>query len=59
MSGAAAQACRLPAEEQHELRRWTDVAETLDRMIALEGAVNFRDLGGYGAGDGLQTRSFL
>jgi protein-tyrosine phosphatase len=32
------------------------VAETLDRMITLEGAVNFRDLGGYGAGDGLQTR---
>jgi protein-tyrosine phosphatase len=32
------------------------VAETLDRMIALEGAVNFRDLGGYAAGDGLQTR---
>jgi protein-tyrosine phosphatase len=25
-------------------------------MIALEGAVNFRDLGGYAAGDGLQTR---
>jgi protein-tyrosine phosphatase len=32
------------------------VAETLDRMIALEGAVNFRDLGGYEAGDGKQTR---
>ncbi|HEX4433286.1 MAG TPA: tyrosine-protein phosphatase [Acidimicrobiales bacterium] len=32
------------------------MAETLDRMIALEGAVNFRDLGGYAAGDGLQTR---
>jgi protein-tyrosine phosphatase len=32
------------------------VAETLDRMIALEGAVNFRDLGGYETGDGRQTR---
>ena len=32
------------------------MAETLDRMIALEGAVNFRDLGGYEAGDGMQTR---
>jgi protein-tyrosine phosphatase len=32
------------------------VAETLDRMIALEGAVNFRDLGGYEAADGMQTR---
>ncbi len=32
------------------------MAETLDRMIALEGAVNFRDLGGYGAGEGTQTR---
>ena len=32
------------------------MTETLDRRIALEGAVNFRDLGGYDAGDGLQTR---
>ncbi len=32
------------------------MAETLDRMIALEGAVNFRDLGGYAAGDGMRTR---
>ena len=32
------------------------MAETLDRMIALEGAVNFRDLGGYEAADGMQTR---
>jgi protein-tyrosine phosphatase len=32
------------------------VAETLDRMIALEGAVNFRDLGGYEAAGGMQTR---
>jgi protein-tyrosine phosphatase len=32
------------------------MAETLDRMIALEGAVNFRDLGGYDAGDGMRTR---
>jgi protein-tyrosine phosphatase len=32
------------------------VAETLDRMITLEGAVNFRDLGGYEAADGMQTR---
>jgi protein-tyrosine phosphatase len=27
-----------------------------ERLIALEGAVNFRDLGGYDAGDGLRTR---
>ena len=27
-----------------------------DRMIALEGAVNFRDLGGYAAADGRHTR---
>jgi protein-tyrosine phosphatase len=32
------------------------VAKTIDRMITLEGAVNFRDLGGYAAGDGQQTR---
>jgi protein-tyrosine phosphatase len=32
------------------------VAETLDRMIALEGAVNFRDLGGYETRDGRRTR---
>ena len=57
VSGATAPACRLPAEERLEPqpRRRTDVAETLDRMIALEGAVNFRDLGGYEAG-GMQTR---
>ena len=28
------------------------MVETLERMIALEGAVNFRDLGGYEAGGG-------
>jgi protein-tyrosine phosphatase len=39
-----------------EPRRRTDVAETLDRMITLEGAVNFRDLGGYDAGGGTHTR---
>ena len=27
-----------------------------DRLIALEGAVNFRDLGGYAGGGGLRTR---
>ena len=32
------------------------MAETLDRIITLEGAVNFRDLGGYEAGAGTQTR---
>ena len=32
------------------------MVETVERMIALEGAVNFRDLGGYEAGDGSQTR---
>ncbi len=32
------------------------MAETLDRRIALEGAVNFRDLGGYDAGSGQRTR---
>jgi protein-tyrosine phosphatase len=29
---------------------------TMDRHIALQGAVNFRDLGGYEAADGLRTR---
>jgi protein-tyrosine phosphatase len=29
---------------------------TIDRLIALEGAVNFRDLGGYTAVDGRRTR---
>ncbi len=29
---------------------------SLDRLIPLEGAVNFRDLGGYAAGDALRTR---
>ena len=28
------------------------MVETVERMIALEGAVNFRDLGGYEAGAG-------
>jgi protein-tyrosine phosphatase len=32
------------------------VVETLERMIALEGAVNFRDLGGYAAGGDMRTR---
>ena len=32
------------------------MVETVERMIALEGAVNFRDLGGYGADAGRQTR---
>ena len=31
------------------------MVETVERMIVLEGAVNFRDLGGYEAGDS-QTR---
>lgn len=31
-------------------------AEAPERLIALEGAVNFRDLGGYDAGDGMRTR---
>jgi protein-tyrosine phosphatase len=30
--------------------------EAVERLITLEGAVNFRDLGGYPAGDGQQTR---
>jgi protein-tyrosine phosphatase len=29
---------------------------TIDRLIALEGAVNFRDLGGYATADGYRTR---
>ncbi len=29
---------------------------TVERLIALEGAVNFRDLGGYATQDGLRTR---
>ena len=33
------------------------MAETLDRMIALQGAVNFRDLGGYETGDGRARRA--
>jgi protein-tyrosine phosphatase len=32
------------------------VVETLDRLIALEGAVNFRDLGGYATSGGTRTR---
>ncbi len=32
------------------------MAETIERLIALEGAVNFRDLGGYAAGGGRRTR---
>jgi protein-tyrosine phosphatase len=31
-------------------------ADSLERLIALEGAVNFRDLGGYAAEDGRRTR---
>ena len=30
--------------------------EPIERLIALEGAVNFRDLGGYATGDGTRTR---
>ena len=30
--------------------------DRLERLIALEGAVNFRDLGGYDAGGGMRTR---
>jgi protein-tyrosine phosphatase len=33
-------------------RRRIDVVETVERRIGLEGAVNFRDLGGYEAGGG-------
>ena len=32
------------------------MVETIERIIALEGAVNFRDLGGYEAGGGRRTR---
>ncbi len=32
------------------------MSDTVDRHILLEGAVNFRDLGGYPAGDGTRTR---
>jgi protein-tyrosine phosphatase len=32
------------------------VTEAVERLIALQGAVNFRDLGGYAAGGGLRTR---
>ncbi len=32
------------------------MTETVERLIALEGAVNFRDLGGYPAGEGMRTR---
>ncbi len=32
------------------------MTEAVERVIALEGAVNFRDLGGYAAGEGLRTR---
>ncbi len=32
------------------------MVEALDRLIALQGAVNFRDLGGYAAADGMRTR---
>jgi protein-tyrosine phosphatase len=31
-------------------------AEVIERLIALEGAVNFRDLGGYPAAGGMRTR---
>ena len=32
------------------------MTEAGERLIALEGAVNFRDLGGYAAGEGMRTR---
>lgn len=32
------------------------MTDSLDRLIALEGAVNFRDLGGYAASGGTRTR---
>ena len=52
----------LPFES--DLTRWfpmwdmpvADMSDTVDRHILLEGAVNFRDLGGYPAGDGTRTR---
>ena len=31
-------------------------AAAVERLIALEGAVNFRDLGGYAADGGMRTR---
>jgi protein-tyrosine phosphatase len=34
----------------------TEVGTSSERLIALEGAVNFRDLGGYVTTDGLRTR---
>jgi protein-tyrosine phosphatase len=40
---------------QTETERQT-APEPIERRIALEGAVNFRDLGGYEAGDGRRTR---
>src|SRR5580704_9568014 len=39
-------------EKGRSPRRRTDVVETVERRIVLEGAVNFRDLGGYEAGSG-------
>jgi protein tyrosine/serine phosphatase len=33
-----------------------DVTEVVERLIALEGAVNFRDLGGYVTDSGMRTR---
>ena len=32
------------------------MTEAVERLIALQGAVNFRDLGGYAAGEGMWTR---
>ena len=32
------------------------MTEAVERLIALQGAVNFRDLGGYAAGEGMRTR---
>ncbi len=34
----------------------TQSSDVVERLIALEGAVNFRDLGGYAAGTGMRTR---
>ena len=49
----------LPVEA--DLTRWfplwdLPVTMTVERLIALEGAVNFRDLGGYATEDGQRTR---
>ena len=49
----------LPVET--DLSRWFPLWDsagqvTVDRIIELEGAVNFRDLGGYATVDGLRTR---